>query len=158
MTKTWMIATGAGLALLLSGGPAWAEVFAYPKLGQSQEQFQFDQYQCHQWATTQSGVDPSKAPPPPTGPGGPPPAAGVAASATGGAIVGTMIGAVSGNAGKGAAIGTAVGASTGMMRAGARGAAKADAKKQADAQAQAARASYDKAYAVCMEGRGYQVK
>ena len=69
-----------------------------------------------------------------------------------------MIGAISGHPGQGAAIGTAIGASTGMMRAGAKGKKQAEAKKQADAQAQAARASYDKAYAVCMEGRGYQVK
>jgi len=70
MSKTWMIATSVGLALVVSGGPAWAEVIAYPKNGQTQEQFQMDQYQCHQWATGQTGVDPTqpaqqKAPPRP---------------------------------------------------------------------------------------------
>ena len=160
MTKTWMIATSAGLALMLSGGPAWAEIFAYPKNGQTQEQFQMDQYQCHQWATSQTGVDPTNPAqqPKPAAPSGPPPPAAVAASAAGGAIVGTMIGAMTGHPGQGAAIGTAVGASTGMMRAGAKGKKQAEAKKQADAQAQADRAQYDKAYGVCLEGRGYQVK
>jgi len=158
MSKSWMIATSAGLTLMLSGGPAWAEVIAYPKNGQTQEQFQMDQYQCHQWAKGQTGVDPTQPAQQPAAPTGPPPAAGVAASATGGAIVGTMIGAMTGHPGQGAAIGTAVGASTGMMRAGAKGKKQAEAKKQADAQAQADRAQYDKAYGVCLEGRGYQVK
>jgi hypothetical protein len=159
MTKTWMIATSAGLVLIMSGGPASAEIFAYPKNGQTQEQFQMDQYQCHQWATGQTGADPTNpAQKQPAPPAGPPPPAAVAASATGGAIVGTMIGAISGHPGQGAAIGTAVGASAGMMKAGAKGKQQAEAKKKADAEAQAARASYDKAYSVCLEGRGYQVK
>jgi len=159
MTKTWMIATSAGLSLLVSGVSARAEIIAYPKNGQTQEQFQMDQYQCHQWAKGQTGVDPNNpAQPPPASPSGPPPPAAVAASATGGAIVGTMIGAISGHPGQGAAIGTAVGASVGMMRVGAKGKKQAEAKKKADAEAQAARAQYDKAYAVCLEGRGYQVR
>jgi hypothetical protein len=160
MTKTWMIATGAGLALLLSGRPAGSEIIAYPKNGQTQEQFQMDQYQCHQWATGQAGVDPTNPAqqPQPATPSGPPPPAAVAASATGGAIVGTMIGAISGHPGQGAAIGTAIGASTGMMRAGVKGKKQAEAKKKADGEAQAALAKYEKAYAVCLEGRGYQVR
>jgi len=158
MSKAWVIATSVGLALAVSGGPVRGEVIAYPKNGQTQEQFQMDQYQCHQWAKGQTGVDPTQPAQQPAAPTGPPPAAGVAASATGGAIVGTMIGAMTGHPGQGAAIGTAVGASTGMMRAGAKGKKQAEAKKQADAQAQADRAQYDKAYGVCLEGRGYQVK
>jgi len=160
MTRTWMIATSAELVLLLSGGPAWAEIIAYPKNGQTQEQFQMDQYQCHQWATGQAGVDPTNPAPQqqPATPSGPPPPAAVAASAAGGAIVGTMIGAISGHPGQGAAIGTAVGASAGMMKAGAKGKKQAEAKKKADAEAQAALAKYEKAYAVCLEGRGYQVR
>jgi hypothetical protein len=34
----------------------------------------------------------------------------------------------------------------------------AGAQQQAQAQAQASRTQYDKAYAVCLEGRGYQVR
>ena len=159
MDKRSAIALSVGLGLVLSCGPAWAEVFAYPKNGQTQEQFQMDQYQCHQWATKQTGVDPNNpGQQQPAAPSGPPPPAAVAASATGGAIVGTMIGAISGHPGQGAAIGTAIGASTGMMRAGAKGKQQAEAKKKADAEAQAARANYDKAYSACLEGRGYQVK
>jgi len=160
MAKTWVIATSVGLALIMSGGPAWAEIFAYPKNGQTQEQFQMDQYQCHQWATSQTGVDPTNPAqqPKPAAPSGPPPPAAVAASATGGAIVGTVIGAISGHPGQGAAIGTAVGASAGMMAAGVKGKKQAEAKKKAEAEAQAAQANYNKAYSVCLEGRGYQVR
>ena len=159
MSKTWVIATSVGLALIMGSGPVRAEVIAYPKNGQTQEQFQMDQYQCHQWAKGQTGVDPTQpAPPKPAAPPQPPPAAGVAASATGGAIVGTMIGLATGHPGQGAAVGTAIGASTGMMRAGAKGKQQAAAKQEADKQAQAARAQYDKAYSACLEGRGYSVR
>jgi len=159
MAKTWMIATSAGLALIMSGGPAWAEVIAYPKNGQTQEQFQMDQYQCHEWAKGQTGVDPTQpAQPPAAKPSGPPPAAGVAASATGGMMMGAAMGAITGHGAQGAAMGAAMGATGGMMRAGAKGKKQAEAKKQADAQAQAARGQYDKAYAACLEGRGYSVK
>ncbi len=35
------------------------EVFVYPARGQSAEQTQRDRYECHLWAVSQSGVDPS---------------------------------------------------------------------------------------------------
>jgi len=60
MSKAWVIATSVGLALAMGGGPVRAEVIAYPKNGQTQEQFQMDQYQCHQWAKGQTGVDPTQ--------------------------------------------------------------------------------------------------
>jgi len=73
MAKIWMVAGSLGLALVIAAGPAWAEVIAYPKKGQTQEQFQKDQFECHQWAKGQTGVDPTKpqqsaaAPPPQQG-------------------------------------------------------------------------------------------
>ena len=44
MSKVWKLAVSLGLAMLIGGGPVWAEVIAYPKKGQTQEQFQQDQY------------------------------------------------------------------------------------------------------------------
>jgi hypothetical protein len=73
MSKAWMMAVSAGLALVIGGGPAWAEVFAYPKKGQTQAQFEQDQFECHKWAKEQTGVDPTQpqpnaaAPPPQRG-------------------------------------------------------------------------------------------
>jgi hypothetical protein len=35
------------------------ELFIYPKNGQSDQQQQTDRYECHRWAVTQSGFDPT---------------------------------------------------------------------------------------------------
>ena len=140
----------------LAAGPVWAEVFAYPKKGQSQQQFEQDQFQCHQWAKGQTGVDPTKpqqsaaAPPPQQG--------GAVRGAARGAAVGAIGGAIAGDAGKGAAIGAAVGGTGGAVRQNRQNRQAAEAQQQAQAQAQAGRSEYDKAYAVCLEGRGYQVR
>ena len=37
-----------------------AEVYAYPKSGQSEEQQSTDRYECHKWAVAQSGFDPTR--------------------------------------------------------------------------------------------------
>lgn len=37
------------------------ELFMYPKTGQSAEQQGTDRYECHRWATDQTGFDPSQA-------------------------------------------------------------------------------------------------
>ena len=73
MGKLLSVAMGIGLAVCIAGSQASAEVFAYPKKGQSQEQFEKDQFECHKWAKGQTGVDPTKpqqtaaAPPPQQG-------------------------------------------------------------------------------------------
>ena len=140
----------------LIAGQVWAEVFAYPKQGQSQQQFEKDQFDCHKWATSQTGIDPTK--PQPSAAAPPPQQGGAVRGAAGGAAVGAIGGAIGGNAGKGAAIGAAVGAGAGAIRQRRQNQQAADAQAQAQAQAQAGRNAYDKAYAVCLEGRGYQVR
>src|SRR5215510_5221186 len=122
-----VVAVHVALALCLVASQVSAEVFAYPKKGQSQQQFEQDQYACHQWAKGQTGVDPSQASAPPP--------------ERGGGLRG---------AGRGAAIGAAVGGTVGVAR-------QAGRNQQAQQQAQAGRNNYDRAYAGCMAGRGYQV-
>jgi len=134
-----MMAVSLGLALVIGGGPAWAEVIAYPKKGQSQEQFQKDQFDCHNWAKGQTGVDPTK---PQQSAAAPPPQQG---------------GAVKGAA-RGAAVGAAVGAAGGRMRQNQQNQQAAEAQQQAQAQQQQAVAQYDKAYGACLDGKGYAVK
>ncbi len=156
MSRMWMGVLSLGLVLVVGGGPAWAEVIAYPKKGQSQEQFEKDQFECHKWAKGQTGVDPTQtqqaaAPPPPQ-------KGGAVKGAARGAAVGAIGGAIAGDAGKGAAIGAGVGAAGGAMRQGRQNQQAAQAQQQAQAQAQAAQGQYDKAYATCLEGRGYQVR
>lgn len=156
MSKAWMAVVSIGLVAAVSGGPAWGEVIAYPKKGQTQEQFEKDQFECHKWAKGQTGVDPTKpqqsaaAPPPKQG--------GAIRGAAGGAALGAIGGAIGGNAGKGAAIGAGVGAAAGALRQGRQNREAAAAQQQAQAQQQGVQAQYDKAYGACLEGRGYAVK
>jgi hypothetical protein len=142
-------------AATMLAGAATAEVFVYPKKGQSQQQFEQDQYQCHSWAKGQTGVDPSA----PVAAAAPPPAQGGAVrGAARGAAVGAIGGAIGGDAGKGAAIGAGVGAATGRMRQNSYNRQTAAASQQAQAQQAQSIGRYEQAYGVCMEGRGYQVK
>src|SRR6059036_738318 len=53
-----LMAVSTVLALLVLTGAAGAEVFVYPKQGQGQDQFQKDQFDCHNWAQGQTGVIP----------------------------------------------------------------------------------------------------
>ena len=45
---------------VVSVGSVAADMFVYPKKGQSKDQQQKDQYECHLWAVEQTGVDPMK--------------------------------------------------------------------------------------------------
>jgi YmgG-like glycine-zipper protein len=142
----------AGLVACALVSAAQAEVFVYPKPGQSQQEFESDQYSCHNWATQQTGFNPA-APPPAAG--APPPQQGGAVS---GAAVGAVGGAIAGDAGKGAAVGAAVGGTGGAMRQNRQNREAAAASQQAQAQQQAGYANYEKAYGACLSGRGYSVK
>jgi hypothetical protein len=152
-TRFALVVVTAITSLSLCGN-AHAEVVAYPKKGQSQEQFQRDQFDCHAWAKGQTGVDPSQ----PVVVAAPPPQQGGAIRGAGrGAALGAIGGAIAGNAGKGAAIGAAVGGTAGAMRQGSQNQATAEATRQAQAQRQADLQRYERAYATCLQGRGYQV-
>ena len=58
----WMFLSVCGL-VMLAGAPARAQQFIYPAHGQSPAQQQEDQYQCSDWATQQTGFNPSALPP-----------------------------------------------------------------------------------------------
>jgi hypothetical protein len=150
-TAVAMAAIAAGLGVTTAS----AEVFVYPKKGQSQQQFEQDQFGCHQWAKQQTGVDPSQSY---VASGAPPAQGGAVRGAARGAAVGAIGGAIGGDAGKGAAIGAGVGAATGGIRQRRANQETATANQQAQAQQQASLGRYEQAYAVCMEGRGYQVR
>jgi YMGG-like Gly-zipper len=137
---------------------AAAEVFVYPKSGQSQEKFQQDQFECHNWAKGQTGVDPSQSYASASPPTAPPQSGGVVRGGARGAAVGAIGGAIGGDAGKGAAIGAATGAAIGGIRQRSANQQAAAANQQAAAQQQANLQRYDQAYAACMSGRNYQVK
>ena len=131
----------AGVAVVLVAicpGAAVAQ-YVYPAKGQGQQQQQKDQGECHSWAVNQSGYNPGYA--------GEPTQGGVVRGGARGAATGAVVGAIAGDAGKGAAAGAAGGALIGGMR-------RRDARRQQDAAAE----KYRRAYAACLEGRGYTVR
>jgi hypothetical protein len=147
----------AALAVSIAlDGSAQGKPIAYPAKGQSQQQQQQDDGACYSWAKNNTGVDPAamaNAPPPPSGPavGGGERVQGAARGAAGGAV----IGAIAGDAGKGAAIGAATGTMVGGSRARQN---RRAATASSQSQTQGAMDTFNRAYAACMEGRGYSIK
>jgi outer membrane lipoprotein SlyB len=155
-------------APLDSNHAASANVYFYPKQGQTREQQDRDRYECYLWARSQTGYDPSVlrtdvqsnvrvvAVP---GPGH---------DAASGAFTGAVIGAVVSRpreAGVGALIGAAAGAVFGAASDASRQKRANDEQARLDrAEAQsAARAesnvqSYQRAMKACLSGRGYSVE
>ena len=131
--RTALMVLGTALLTVTQANAQSGQVFAYPSGGQSQQQQEADRYQCHQWAVSQTGFDPTAMPPPqaavppPPPPQGysdqPPPqqqssggflgignggmfkGGGMLGDAATGAALGAAGGALAGNAGQGAAIG-----------------------------------------------------
>ena len=143
MTRFTTIGIGFGMLTCVAGAFAQAppKVFVYPNKGQSQDKQDLDTAQCQRWASQQA--PPSQAP---TGAGTH--GRGVVGGAGRGAAVGAAGGAIGGNAGKGAAIGAVVGGAAGRHRS----------KQQQQAVQQGAANDWSRAFAACMESRGYSVK
>jgi hypothetical protein len=145
-------------------------VVVFPSKNQTPQQQSADEGDCFGWAKSNTGIDPmAPVQAAPVQPTQDPSTAGQGsrvAGAAGGAAAGAAIGAIAGDAGKGAAIG----ATTGVIAGGAakrRAQAQASQQQQqaqanAAAQTQAAaaqqKAAYNKAFAVCMEGKGYSAR
>ena len=134
------------------------KLYVYPAKGQSKNQQKKDEFDCYLWAIEQSGIDPLNLPkveaPVQSGPTG-----GAVVGAAKGAAAGAAIGAIAGDAGKGAAIGAVAGGLSGRRQG---QQAQAQANQQAQAQAAATeqemKNSFNKAFSVCMEGKGYTIK
>jgi hypothetical protein len=148
-----------GLALLVSVvallTEGQAQMFIYPEKGQSKDQQELDQFTCYKWAKEQTGIDPNQtsvaaAPPPPE--------KGQAVhGAARGAAVGAIGGAIGGDAGKGAAIGAAVGGGAGAMRRRRSEMHYEEQVQEASAERQKQQQQFNRAYGVCLEGKGYKV-
>lgn len=143
-------------ALLVSVSLAAQDLMVYPAEGQSQDQQEQDQFQCYTWARDRTGFDPMEVPrassPEPEQKGG------AGRGALGGAAAGAVVGAIAGDTKQGALIGGALGGLTGGAR---RASSNKDQKQWEQQQAQQyaqRRTEYNRAYAACLEGRGYTVK
>jgi hypothetical protein len=151
------------LFLLCSAGviPAQDPII-FPAKGQSQEQTEKDKFSCYQWAKNETGFDPMQTPtasaPAPQQQAG-----------RGGALKGAAVGA-----GAGALIkrddSRSKGAGTGALIGGALGAVSQSRQNRRDQQAKQQweqqqaneyaqkRSAYNRAFAACMEPKGYTVK
>lgn len=147
----------AVMAAAMAAPAAAQDPLVYPAQGQSAEQTEKDKFECYQWAKQNTGFDPMQASSPSAGAQGPAPG-GVVGGAAKGAVSGAIIGAIAGDAGKGAAIGAAGGGLFGGMRRHDHEQRQAAAEQQQAAQYSQQRNTYTRAYAACLEGRGYSVK
>jgi hypothetical protein len=144
------------VGFLAATSTAWgAEPQVSPAEGQTAEQQERDQYECHQWASKETGVDPEalaeqKLAAQPSNDGG--------GGSAGGAAVGALRGAAGGDAAAGAARGVGIGRMVSVIRAKKqlREQQSADAQETANLQDQLDK--YDRAYGACLSGRGYTVK
>ena len=155
--RSVVMSAAALMSVMLTVSASAQQLFIYPQRGQTPEQQQRDQFECHQWAVQQTGFDPTR-----TGAATVPQAAGPTSSplrgAAGGAAIGAVGGAIGGNAGKGAAIGAATGAVFGGMRRNAQAREQQNQQAAMNAQAEGQVAAYNRALATCLSGRGYTVQ
>lgn len=148
------------MTLLLLGAQAVIakDLYVYPAGGQSAEQLDKDKYECHSWAVNDSGVDPTAPQQTTQAPQGNKKSGGVAKGALAGAATGAIIGDRSKYARRGAVAGGLIGGVSQSAHN-----QQVDATQQQHAQQEAARQAdrrdnYNRAYAACLEGRGYTVK
>lgn len=145
-------------ACLASAAVAVAtEPEVYPAKGQTEQQQERDQYECHEWATKDTGVDPvalaeqklaTSAPAKEEGLGG----------AARGAGLGAAGGAVQGDAAGGAARGFGIGRMIAVIKAKRQLREQQSAESAQGSTLQSDLDRYDRAYAACLTGRGYSVK
>jgi len=143
------------LTVFLASINGHADMFIFPEKGQTKDQQEQDQFACYKWAKEQTGIDPNQvsvaaAPPPPEG-------GQVARGAARGAAVGAIGGAIGGDAGKGAAIGAAVGGGAGVARRRRSEMQYEESVKQSTAAQQQKQQEWNRAYSVCLSGKGYKV-
>jgi hypothetical protein len=163
----WILIFLSMAALLVSHAHA-QDLIVFPAKGQSAEQTEQDKFACYTWAEGQTGFDPMQMPtassPAPSNEKksvGGSVLKGGAVGGVGGAIIGGIAGGKKG-AKKGAAIGGLSGGAIGGMRSSSQN-NKAEQQRKQWEQQQANqymnnRNTYNRAYAACLEGKGYSVK
>jgi hypothetical protein len=143
------------LILLLSSGITTADRMIYPARGQDGATQQKDEGECFVWARNETGIDPTQQNVPATAVAQQQQGRGLRGAA-GGAAIGAIVGD-SDDAKKGAAIGALMGRS----RQNRQNRASADQAQQQNQQSQQmsadSQATFNKAYGICLQGRGYTV-
>jgi hypothetical protein len=156
----------AAVAAMISVPVLADPVFIYPAKGQSEQQTQKDKADCSQWATQQTGFDPTAPAPPAPGQSEQQKSASAGKGAAKGAAVGAAVGVISHDhnpwshdALEGAAKGAVVGGVIGGLRK-----HHQKKKKQKEQQQEQQYQQYlddqkqfNRAYGTCLGGRGYTV-
>lgn len=138
LAATGAILLGACAGAARAAAQSAPKVFVVPNKGQSAQQQSKDTADCQKWATQQVPAPQASSSK----------ARGTAGGAARGAAAGAAVGAIAGDAGKGAAAGAVVGGVGGRRRA----------KQQQKAAQAGAQSDWARAFAACMESRGYTVK
>jgi len=153
----FIICVSATLNLVVFMPSAQSEMFIFPTEGQSADQQELDEFTCYKWAKNKTGVDPNQPAQTTASSTSSRRGGGILRGAMGGAALGAIGGAIAGDAGKGAAIGAAVGGGAGLLRNRRNRIASEDRRQQAAAQQQQSGQSFNRAYGVCLEAKGYKV-
>ena len=135
-----------------------SDLMIYPNDGQDRDQQERDEFECYRWGKDQSGFDPMAAPQA-TEP--PPPQEARRGGVGRGAVRGAAVGAIvdgSDGARKGAAAGGAVGGIRRRDQVRRQEQAQRQWEQEQVAQYEQKRSNYNRAFAACMEGRGYTVR
>jgi hypothetical protein len=142
-------------ALLYAGFVNAAELVIYPAQGQSAEQQKSDEGECFTWAKNETGIDPLA-----QGAVTPPPAQQSSGGAIGGAAGGAIVGGIV-DGSDGAKTGAKIGVVGGAIGQRQKNKAVAQQNQQNQQQAQAtndtSKATFNKAYGACLQGKGYTV-
>jgi hypothetical protein len=155
MIRTLILALTGCVAL--AAAVLAAEPIVYPAKGQSEQQQEQDQFECHEWATKDTGVDPVALAEQKLGTPSGGQKEGMGGSARG-AAVGAAGGAMEGDAAAGAARGVGIGRMVSVLRAKRQLREQQSANESEAASTKAQLDKYDRAYAACLTGRGYTVK
>jgi hypothetical protein len=159
MHQIFRITVFSLLALAIPGKAVSQDVFIYPQKGQSAEQQDKDKYECYNWAKTNSGFDPMAAP---TTSSPPPRTEEKSHGVLKGAAIGAVGGKILGDSKKTTRTAAAAGGLLGGVRQhqhNSREQQRVDDWERREASNYANnRNNYNRAYAACLEGRGYTVK
>ena len=145
------------LTTLIAASALAAEPEVTPAKGQSAERQERDQFECHQAAQKETGVDPVALAEQKLG-GSTPAARKGGGGAEEGAMVGAMRGGMEGDAGAGAARGAGMGRMFAVLRAKRQLREQQSAATTEGAAVHAQLDAYDHAYVTCLTARGYTVK
>jgi len=150
---------GLSLAAMLTAAAAIAQdVMIYPAQGQDAQQQERDKFECYGWAKGESGFDPMLRP---TATEPPPEQQSTSGSILRGVAVGAVVGNIAGDSSSDRRSARKTGAAIGGIQRRSTKQSNAQAQQQWEQDQQRIyqenRNNYNRAYSVCLNGRGYSV-